>query len=110
MTLQKNKPLHSKVLRNSARGEDCTLILSQCRNRTETVILAHSDFIEHGKGIGLKGSDDEAMYCCFECHSAWHLLDIPEEERRELYERAKTRTHGRMRDKGLGHILDKGAI
>ena len=54
-------------LRQSARGQECQVRLYQiCRGRNDTVILAHLP----GGGIGGKGFDTAASFCCFECHDA----------------------------------------
>lgn len=57
----------SKKIRDSARGEDCTLRLNGCRNNTETVVLCHA------KGTGMKGfnmkvPDIFSIYGCMHCH------------------------------------------
>jgi hypothetical protein len=79
-----------------------------CNFNPETVVLCHSDFIEHGKGVGLKGDDREAYFGCNDCHSWWHAnKGITPDIRRKMYEQAKAKTHERMRAKGLGHILDQ---
>ena len=53
-------------IRKSARGKSCQVRLSVCRNRKETVILAH----RNGYGIAGKNPDYQGAYCCFECHEA----------------------------------------
>lgn len=54
-------------LRQSARGQECQVRLYQiCRGRNDTVILAHLP----GGGVGGKGFDTAASFCCFECHDA----------------------------------------
>jgi hypothetical protein len=53
------------VLRKSARGQECQVRLYQiCKGRDETVVLAHLG----GGGVGGKGFDIAASFCCFECH------------------------------------------
>lgn len=110
MTLQKQKPLRSKKLRDSAMGEDCTYNSIMCNFNPETVVLCHDNQIEHGKGMGLKGDDRHAFYACSACHF-FHDVDTSasKEVKRKFSDRAKARTHERMIAKGLGHILDKGS-
>lgn len=65
MTLQKHKTAKSTKIRQSARGEDCTVrIPSICNGNPETVVLAHCN----GGGAGMKAPDFEAAYCCSACH------------------------------------------
>jgi len=61
----------SKKLRDSARGQECTLrIPGTCNFNPETTVLAH---IACGqKGMGLKSPDNMAVFACSSCHD---LLD-----------------------------------
>ena len=61
----KSKPIKSKKLRASARGEDCTLRLDCCNGDPETVVLAH---IGKGGGMGSKCGDNMAVFACSACH------------------------------------------
>lgn len=62
----------SKKIRNSARGEDCTLrIPNVCCNDTETVVGAHVK--TRYSGWGLKSLDIHIFYCCFQCHAFYDL-------------------------------------
>ena len=56
--------IKSKKIRESARGEDCTLRLGACSSN-ETVVLCH---IGRRRGMGLKCSDTFAIYSCSNCH------------------------------------------
>lgn len=56
--------IKSKKIRESARGEDCTLRLGMCSSN-ETVVLCH---IGRRRGMGLKCSDTFAIYACAACH------------------------------------------
>lgn len=56
--------MKSKKIRNSARGEDCSLRLGIC-SHPETVVLAH---IGRRRGMGIKCSDHFAVYACSACH------------------------------------------
>lgn len=56
-----------KKIRDSARGEDCTVNSPFCNRTPETTVLAH--FGEPGeKGMGLKPDDTSAAYACSACH------------------------------------------
>ena len=52
-------------IRNSARGESCTVrIPGVCNHNPETVVFAHVN----GAGMGVKASDLHGAYCCAACH------------------------------------------
>lgn len=60
----------SKPVRDSARGETCTLRLGCCNGDTETTILAH--IRQFGwAGIGQKPADFLSLYACSACHDAF---------------------------------------
>jgi hypothetical protein len=71
--------LISTKLRNSARGQPCTLQTSYCSGNTETVVLCHCP--SEWKGMGNKSPDWIAAFGCFECHTAMdqHRFDAPTE-------------------------------
>lgn len=54
-------------LRNSARGQSCTLRLPSCNYNPETVVLAHIR-IHKFCGIGIKPPDYMACFACSSCH------------------------------------------
>lgn len=57
----------SKKLRDSARGQDCTLrIIGVCNFNPETTVLAHLP-CGH-KGMGMKSPDNMAVFACSDCH------------------------------------------
>lgn len=57
-------------LRDSARGQSCTLRLACCNHDPETTVLAH---IRHfgWAGTGQKPPDFLAVYACSACHDAF---------------------------------------
>lgn len=56
----------SKKVRNSARGESCTLRFYQvCNDNPETVIYAH---VGSQGGMGIKCGDNFGVYACSNCH------------------------------------------
>lgn len=54
----------SKKTKDSARGEDCSLRLTQCSS-IETTCLCHIGRI---RGMAIKCSDNFAVYACSNCH------------------------------------------
>lgn len=57
----------SKMLRDSARGQQCTLRLFCCNRDIETTVLAHLP--SRVKGMGNKGDDWHAVFACHNCHA-----------------------------------------
>lgn len=61
------KPYVSKKIRDSAKGEACTLrIPGVCNHNNETVVFAHIN-TQH-KGMGNKSPDIFGVYACSDCH------------------------------------------
>lgn len=58
----------SQKLRDSARGQTCTLRLNGCGFDDGTVVLAHIPCGQ--KGMGIKGPDIIACFACKSCHDA----------------------------------------
>ena len=92
-----------KKIRDSARGEDCSLRLGMCSS-DETVVLCH---IGHIRGMGVKCGDHFAVYACSNCHDLIdgrvknsHLdLDLEYEKLRALEE-----TQLKLINKGLSWL------
>ena len=57
----------SQKLRDSAKGESCTLRLPGCGFDDGTVVLCHLPCGQ--KGVGLKSPDNMAVYACHHCHT-----------------------------------------
>ena len=52
------------------RGQPCYLLLPSVRTHDgETVVPAHSNQSQHGKGMGLKASDIFTIPACYACHA-----------------------------------------
>jgi len=69
--MQKHRPIRSKAIRESARGETCTLqIVGICNGDPATTVLAHLP--SDGHGMAQKSDDTMAVYACSSCHD---LLD-----------------------------------
>jgi len=59
--------VRSKAIRESARGEACTVrIPGHCNGDPSTTSFAHIN----GGGMGTKKSDLHGAYCCSDCHDA----------------------------------------
>jgi hypothetical protein len=55
----------NKRLTESARNESCV----SCGSDDGTIVWAHSNELEHGKGISIKAHDLFGAYLCWKCHS-----------------------------------------
>ncbi len=84
-------PLKSKKLRDSARGQDCTMrVAGTCYNHSSTTVLAHVN--TEGGCMGGKSDDYSACFACHDCHQ-WLDLNLGTEEDRLFYtRRAMVRT------------------
>lgn len=60
-----------KALRESARGETCTLELPGCPGGTEHTILSHARWSEAGKGGAIKAVDIATAYACTHCDGVY---------------------------------------
>lgn len=59
--------VESKKIRNSARGQDCTLrLVGVCNFNAETTVLAHVGF---AGGWATKCGDNIAVFSCSCCHA-----------------------------------------
>ena len=87
--------IRSKKIKDSARGEDCALRVSDYCQDGETVIFAHLNTVY--RGVGIKSPDLFGCYCCHACHL---LLDASkvscEDQLRALIE-----TQVKLYQKGL---------
>lgn len=102
--------IRSKKLRDSARGQPCTLqIAGVCNGDWSTTVLAHLPDESHG--MAKKSDDVSSCYACDACHSVldgrakWPASEL---EHKDWYlRRAQTRTLRAMFHDGL--ISIKGA-
>lgn len=90
-------------LRESARGEECTLqIHPYCNGNPETVVLCHLP--SERKGMALKSPDHWGAYGCSACHDVIdgrRKTDLPADELLRCMMRGLYRTWERMILKGL---------
>ena len=90
----------SKKIRESARGEDCSLRLGVCSSN-ETVVLCH---IGRNRGMGIKCGDHFSVYACSACHD---IIDgrtksqFTKDELNTQKLRALEETQGNLIEKGL---------
>jgi len=107
MSYFKSQPVRSRKLRESARGQTCTLRLMGC-DGGETTVLAHLP--NCGRGIARKASDIDAIACCAPCHDQLDgraALSVDDGVLWQLLLRAHSETLQRWVDDGLVRV--KGA-
>ncbi len=96
MSVTKFKYLRSKAILKACRELPCQL----CGADDGTVVAAHSNQAIHGKGRGIKASDQYVAALCFKCH---HEIDqgshMTKTARQEAWDFAHqyTRMHLAMR-------------
>ena len=81
-------------IRNSARGEDCSLRLGHCSD-PETVVFCHLD--TRYKGMGIKSPDLFGLFGCYECHLKLDSYQVSAEDKL----RALIETQMKLLEKGL---------
>lgn len=85
----------NKQLLDLARDQACVM----CGSQDGTVVAAHSNLLEHGKGRGLKAHDGMHAWLCYRCHTE---LDqgraMSKDERRDYTLTAICRTYQRLWD------------
>ncbi len=98
MMFPKTTYVRSKALMKAYRELPC----QWCGIEDGTVCGAHSNQARHGKGRGIKASDDKCASLCSKCH---YELDqgykMSREERESLWEVAHERTINELARRGL---------
>lgn len=89
----------NKKLRDSARDESCV----ECGAQDGTVVWAHSNGSEFGKGMGIKASDAAGFYCCARCHSE-------HDQGRQFSKEEKRQREYRWIAKSLVRAIEKGVL
>lgn len=95
----------NKALRESARGEACTMRGPTCTGGGDDTCWRHSNEIRHGKGGGIKANDLFGFYGCQNCewwYDGTNSLGVPIEERRAAFREAW--------ETSMIRAINKGAI
>lgn len=73
-----------------------------CGSQDGTVVAAHSNLLEHGKGKGIKAHDGMAAWLCYRCHSQLDQgTELSKNERRDYTLTAICRTYQKLWDLDL---------
>jgi hypothetical protein len=66
-----------------------------------TVVAAHANGSEYGKGMGQKAHDWAIAYVCYTCHTEIDQGQQTREERKDMWLRAHIRTMAYLFDSGI---------
>jgi hypothetical protein len=100
MSIQKQRRHESQKLKDSAKGQDCTIRLPGiCNFRPETTVLCHLN----GGGTGTKKSDLFAAFGCSDCHNEVDrkTRKLPLEEAQAAHYEGMVRTQQYWLDNGF---------
>jgi len=97
-TYPKTAYVRSTALMKAYRTIPC----QNCGRDDGTVCGAHSNWAEHGKGRGIKASDDKCASLCFACHTALDQGPASGELKRDMWERAHAKTQEALIAKSWG--------
>lgn len=79
-------------LRKSAKNAPVCFVCGKVNDGT--LVLMHSNELQHGRGFGFKTPDYMGAIGCYECHmkidGQW--ADLSKEEKREMHRRAHEKT------------------
>ena len=100
-SLAKTAYVRSTKIRQSARGESCSMNSPLCNYNHDTVVWCHSNFGEHGKGIGIKAHDIFGFYGCSACHDWLDKGDARVEEKRFRFSLAHARSLLLLIERGI---------
>ena len=99
MRFPKNPRRENKAFRDLARLQDCTMnVPGVCNYMPETVVLAHSNWMEDNKGKGYKAHDHTGVWACYACHSWLDQGRATDEEKRVAFTQAQARMIQRLAD------------
>jgi hypothetical protein len=73
-----------------------------CGNQDGTIVSAHSNLLEHGKGKGIKAHDGMISWLCMRCHMELDQgTSMSKRERREFILESICKTYIQLWDKEL---------
>ena len=100
-----------KKIRESAKGQACTVQSPWCNGNPETTVFAH--YGEPGeKGMGLKPDDTSGAYACSACHD-WldgRIKASPIDETEEEYRHVKGRYWFRAMRRTWALLVENGVL
>lgn len=100
MMFPKRKPYENQKIRDSAKGEECTMNAPGCNYDPSTVVWCHINADYAGKGMSQKADDLAGFYGCAACHWAYDHKQLGNAESWYVL-RAMVRSMRRLLDKGV---------
>lgn len=83
----------NRRLLDLAEGQRCVM----CGADDGTVVAAHSNLGEHGKGFGIKAHDSMHAWLCYRCHTEYDQGNkMTKEQKREFILTAICKTYQEM--------------
>ena len=95
-----------QAIRDSARGEQCTLKTFKCTDDTETTVFCHGPRVGWA-GMGQKTDDWWGAYGCAACHSVMDQHEMPTDMHAMFWLKAISRTQRRLYEKGIMQFPEK---
>lgn len=93
----------SAKLLKLARDQACVM----CGDKDGTVVCAHSNMGEHGKGMSMKAHDGMTAWLCLDCHFQYDQGGKMTKLDRELFiKTAICKTYMRLWDQGLIEVVN----
>jgi uncharacterized CHY-type Zn-finger protein len=93
-----DETVRSRRLLDTARGQACVA----CGTDDGTIVAAHSNLLEHGKGVGYKAHDCMSAWLCYRCHSEYDQgMGMSKDEKREFILTMICRTNIRLWQLGM---------
>jgi len=87
----------TKYLRDKKRLEACRALPCQnCGAEDGTVVAAHSNESAHGKGRGIKASDEFVAALCFTCHANLDQGKMSKHEKSQMWHNAHMKTKEKL--------------
>lgn len=72
-----------------------------CCGDPATTVAAHANWLEYGKGMGIKAHDIYTAWACFNCHVAMDELMIDRDQAKEYWRRGFERTMLAIVEQGI---------
>jgi hypothetical protein len=106
VVMTKAPTYRSQKLRDSAKGEDCTVRLPGCPGRADMTIWSHYRGSAGGKGLSIKASDRAGAYACTYCDAVYdgqrtRPIGMTKDEVDLAWHEGHIRSLVRMEQKGL---------
>lgn len=84
-------------------AKDAPCCAPHCGRKDGTVVAAHANLQEYGKGTGIKAHDWAVAFLCASCHAEYDDDDkMTRPEKYEFFHRAALRSYG--------HLLETGKL